>query len=178
MDYTQRIKNLDEQIKLYHTPKSKVTNTPQPFTINFTVNATVYEQAKLTYGYTIFPGTTLEVLNCIWCKQPPKHSYTDIVDNVPTTHCDCGTAVYCDSLSCTCEKEYILDLNNRVISKLLKGKIQLVFGAESLFCDDASKRGCVINWNNAMMSLLTGMVKPSYYDSTLSNGLFGNPFKC
>jgi hypothetical protein len=172
MDYTQRIKNLDEQIKLYHTPKTKITSTLQPIDIK----STVYYKVKLTFGYTVLPGTNLEVLNCIWCKQPPKHFHRD---DTPTTKCGCGAIVHCNALYCECEKEYIDSTSNRIISNVRKSVgIRIQVYTENQSSDRYSKENCVSDWNNTMMSLLTGMVKPSYYEPTLSNGLFGNPFEC
>lgn len=159
MDYAQRIKNLEEQIAL----NSQVSVCSK--------NKTFYEQIKAQYGVTQLVGSKKDVINCIYCKQPPYFSAG------PTNSNNDPKFWYIKSLSCACEKEGIQYYS---ISRHFKYVQKLKFVITSHVSDrneDTCLRLCVENWNNNMMGMLTGIITPSEVCASLSNGLFGEPFK-
>lgn len=158
MDYSQRIKNLEEQIKRYHTPTTSVVPT-----------STIYEQIKKQYGFTKITNISRELLNCVYCKQPPK-----LINNSNNS----DTNDYTNTLTCSCAKEVIPTSKAREFINICMQPAELFVQCMTPIDNKSSVNLCVQNWNSMMVGLVIGQINQS--DALcygLSAGLFGEPFK-
>lgn len=169
MDYAQRIKNLEEQLKYPTTNPYTVPNSKL-----------LFENFCLQYGFSKSPYMSNEkVINCVFCKSGVMgHS-----SKIPASTNNTSTS-YVNYCSCECIKEgipvgipsFVSGVLSRDLTQLTK---QPVYMGVSYTHEDKieSLIGCARKWNMSMVALLTGAITPSVLAPELSNGLFGEPFK-